>query len=59
MHRAIVSVRPWQVANAHQEFVDDFATGELEGFLEQLYPVRLGQRMMLVDPASEAVMRFS
>lgn len=46
-------VRSRQVSRAHQEFVDDFTSGEAEGFLEQQSPFRPRFRVVAVEPVFE------
>src|SRR2546426_7709707 len=50
IHRARADVRPWKIAGADQELPRDLAAGETEGFLEQLHPLRLLERMVRVQP---------
>ncbi len=42
-----------QVADAHQELADDLAAGEHELATEQLHPLRLGSRMVVLEPRGE------
>src|SRR5882724_2973250 len=42
VYRAAFDMGAGQVAGAHQEFVDDFATGKPEGLLEQFHPFVFG-----------------
>src|SRR5690349_10592296 len=59
IHRAIRPMRPGEVPQAHQELADDLPTGEAEGLLEELDPLRLGQRMVRVEPLGEGAVRFT
>src|ERR1051326_1225410 len=54
--RAFGDVRPRQVAEAHQNLVDDEATGEAEGPAEQRCPVVERARMMRLEPGVEGAM---
>ena len=53
-HWAVFAVGARQIADAHQEFIDDLATHELEGLAEQFRPFGPVQGMVDGDPESEA-----
>src|SRR5579875_4035461 len=53
MDRATRHMRALQVAEAHQEFADNFAAGKSEGLFEELYPFLLAARMMRIEPGGE------
>src|SRR5690554_4780094 len=54
LNRAVIAVGARQVAGAHQHLADDFRPGEAEGAPEQLDPLAMGQRMMVLQPAVKA-----
>ena len=45
-----------QIAEAQEKLTDDLPTGEPEGLLEELDPVRLLERVVRVEPAGEGAM---
>src|ERR1700722_9870230 len=50
-------MRARQVAEAHQEFVDDLAAGETEGPAKQLDPFGQRERVVRIEPGGERPMR--
>src|SRR5690554_3018937 len=54
LHRAVVAVGAGQVAGAHQELPGDLWPGEAEGALEEPDPLRMGERVVVVEPGGEA-----
>src|SRR5690554_6093634 len=54
LHRAVVAVGAGQVAGAHQELPGDLRPGEAEGAPEEPDPLRMGQRVVVVEPGGEA-----
>src|SRR5690554_808703 len=54
LHRAVVAVGTRQIAGAHQELPGDLWPGEAEGALEEPDPLRMGERVVVVEPGGEA-----
>src|SRR4051794_13467988 len=50
-------MRARQIAGAHQELADDLAAGEAKRALEEPDPLRLGARVVRVEPAGERAVR--
>src|SRR5580704_15411056 len=50
-------MRTGQIAEAHQELVDDLAAGEAKGLLEELDPFRARTRVMGIEPLGERSVR--
>src|SRR5580658_122003 len=57
--QAVGTVCPGQVAQADQEFADDFSAGEAESPAEEFHPLGLVARVMGIEPGGERTMRLA
>lgn len=53
MDGAVVGMGAFEIACAHEEFIDDLAAGEAEGFFEEFHPFFLCFGVMVFEPFFE------